>query len=121
MVVTMNYYTETRPWGKFEILLDAPDTKVKRLTISPKQAPSYQYHNKRKERWIIVSGTGEVTLDMMKFSVNPGDVVYVDLKQPHRIRNVSDNEDLVFIEVQLGTYFGEDDIVRLNDEYGRTT
>lgn len=111
-------YTEERPWGKFEVLLDATDCKVKRITINPGQSPSYQYHFKREERWIVVSGKGQVTLNETVFTVGPREVVNVKKEEAHCIKCISE-EPLVFIEVQLGEYFGEDDIVRLKDNYGR--
>lgn len=118
-------YEETRPWGKFEVLLDAPDCKVKRITINPGQAPSYQYHFKRSEVWVIVSGKGSlryalpngVTCDSVPMEA--GEKVSIAKEVRHQIRNISDTEPLVFIETQLGEYFGEDDIVRVEDNYGR--
>jgi mannose-6-phosphate isomerase-like protein (cupin superfamily) len=112
-------YVEERPWGKFEILLDADDTKVKRITIKPGGAPSYQYHYKRREVWILVSGKGVLKLNDKIMNVAAGETIFVDFEEKHQIRNEG-AEDLVFIEVQLGTYFGEDDIVRIDDLYGRT-
>lgn len=113
-------YTEERPWGKFENLLDNESCKVKKITIKSGQAPSYQYHHKRSEIWVVVAGTGVVTLDGEDEVVNPGSVVKVPVGMKHRIRNTG-KENLVFIEVQTGTYFGEDDIVRLKDDYSRET
>jgi mannose-6-phosphate isomerase-like protein (cupin superfamily) len=111
-------YTETRPWGSFENLLDSNLCKVKQIVIKPDQAPSYQYHHKREEYWIIVQGNGQLTLNDEIQSVKPGDVIHVPKLAKHQIKNV-DSQDLIFIEVQLGEYFGEDDIVRLKDSYGR--
>jgi mannose-6-phosphate isomerase len=110
---------EERPWGKFEVLLDADDTKVKRITIKPGGAPSYQYHFKRREIWVLVSGTGVLKLDDKILDVKAGETIFVDFEQKHQIRNEGE-EDLVFIEVQLGEYFGEDDIIRISDDYGRS-
>ena len=115
----MSNYKETRPWGEFENLLDAEYCKVKRITVNPGQSPSYQYHHKRAEIWTIVQGTAAVTLDDEDYECESGDVVQVGLGVKHRIKNPSDTEELIFIEVQTGTYFGEDDIVRLEDNYGR--
>ena len=118
----MNYYnnhpTEERPWGKFEILVDSDYCKVKRITISPGQRPSYQYHHKRSEHWVIVQGAAKVTLDDVEKEYTNGDHIYVPIGVKHRIEN-SGKEDLIFIEVQCGSYFGEDDIVRVSDDYGR--
>ena len=109
---------EKRPWGEYDILLDSDTCKVKRITVNPKQRLSYQYHYKRSETWIIVSGAGVVTLDDIDQSVAPGDVITINPEQRHRVCSSKD-ETLVFIEVQRGSYFGEDDIVRLSDDYGR--
>lgn len=111
-------YKEERPWGTFENILDSEDCKVKQIIIKPQQAPSYQYHHKREEVWIIVSGKGLLILDDEESEVSEGSVIRVPVGVKHRIRNISD-DDLVFIEVQLGDYFGEDDIVRVQDDYNR--
>jgi len=111
-------FTEERPWGGFLILLDSETHKVKQLVVKPGQRLSYQMHQKRKEHWFIVSGRGLVTLNDEDAPVGAGDSVDVGLEMKHRIQNIGD-EPLVFIEVQTGTYFGEDDIVRFNDDYGR--
>ena len=112
-------YKETRPWGTFENLLDTNYCKVKKIVIKPGQAPSYQYHFKRSEVWIIVQGKGELKLDDVLYPVNNGDTLNIPLKAKHQIKNTGD-KDLIFIEVQMGEYFGEDDIIRLEDKYGRT-
>jgi mannose-6-phosphate isomerase len=107
-----------RPWGTYEVLLDDDNCKVKKITVSPEENPSYQYHHKRAEDWIIISGNGEVRLDDDVFSVFEGDRVRVPMMSRHTIKNCGD-EPLVFIEIQTGSYFGEDDVVRLEDKYGR--
>ena len=114
----MNNYKENRPCGSFENLLDESYCKVKKLIIKPKQRPSYQYHHKRSEHWAIVSGEAVVTVDGVETVYNEGQSVYVPVLSPHRIENKGDI-DLIFIEVQTGTYFGEDDIVRVQDDYER--
>ena len=111
-------YKEKRPWGEFENLLDVEYCKVKQIIIQPGQAPSYQYHFKREEVWVVVKGEGKLILDDVESSVSPGSIVNVPVETKHRIRNTGD-ENLIFIEVQLGEYFGEDDIVRLEDDYDR--
>ena len=108
-----------RPWGNYEVLLDSDDCKVKRITVNPGGKLSYQYHHKRSEIWSIVRGQAAVTLDGSTFQVKAGDVVEVPVGCKHRIQNTSDKEDLIFIEVQCGDYFGEDDIVRVEDDYNR--
>ena len=114
----IEHYKETRPWGTFENLLDTDYCKVKEIVIKPGQAPSYQYHFKRSEVWVVVKGSGELKLDDELIPVNTGQVIQIPLKAKHQIKN-NGEEDLVFIEVKQGSYFGEDDIVRLEDKYGR--
>jgi len=115
----MSNYKETRPWGTFENLLDREYCKVKEIIIRPNEAPSYQFHYKRNETWVVVRGTGTLTLDDQESHVSPGQAVQVPVGMKHRLRNTG-TEDLVFIEVQWGEYFGEDDIVRLEDDYNRS-
>ena len=112
-----NYYEE-RPWGSFENLLDEDYCKVKRIIVLPKCRLSYQYHYKRDEAWVIVQGTATVTLDDKVHTFMEGQVVQIEYGTKHRVENKGD-EDLIFIETQTGTYFGEDDIVRIEDDYGR--
>lgn len=114
----MTNYKEERPWGTFENLLDTEYCKVKQIIIKPGQAPSYQYHFKREEVWVVVQGEGELNLDSVKTQVTKGQIIHVPVEAKHQIKNNSD-KDLIFIEVQMGNYFGEDDIVRLEDNYGR--
>jgi mannose-6-phosphate isomerase len=109
---------ETRPWGRFEILAAGAGYKVKRITVSPGRRLSYQRHGRRSEHWFLVGGTGLVTLDGESHLVVAGSAVDVPVGTAHRIQCTSD-EPVVFIEVQTGTYFGEDDIERLADDYGR--
>lgn len=112
-------YKEERPWGNFENILDEAYCKVKKITIKPGQAPSYQYHYKRSEVYVIVQGKASVKLDDSVREYSVGEIVVVPLMAKHQIKNIGD-VDLIFIEVQHGEYFGEDDIVRIEDNYGRT-
>ena len=107
-----------RPWGFYEILDSQEDFKVKRITVLPGKRLSYQSHQKRAEHWFAVKGSGTVTLDDENFEYLPGKSFDIEIGQKHRISNTGD-EDLVFIEVQTGTYFGEDDICRFDDDFGR--
>ncbi|MBL7669491.1 MAG: mannose-1-phosphate guanylyltransferase/mannose-6-phosphate isomerase [Bdellovibrionaceae bacterium] len=109
---------EVRPWGDFEVLRDTPDYKSKVLHVSPHSQISYQSHGKREEHWIITRGQGEVVLNDKVIPVRAGSHVHIPLNAKHRIRNNTDLT-LEFVEVQLGTYFGEDDIVRYQDDYQR--
>lgn len=108
-----------RPWGHYVILSDEPDHKVKRIVVKPGKRLSLQLHHKRSEHWYFVSGTAEVTLDEKLVNMNSGEAVDIPVETAHRVFNTG-REMLVFIEVQTGTYFGEDDIVRLEDDFGRT-
>lgn len=114
----MTHYKEQRPWGEFEVLLDTNYTKVKQITVNPGQKSSYQYHEKRREHWTIVKGSATIISNNEKIFRYEGESVCIPLGVKHRIMNET-NEPLILIEVQTGTYFGEDDIVRLGDEYGR--
>jgi mannose-6-phosphate isomerase-like protein (cupin superfamily) len=106
------------PWGRWEVLLDEPTYKVKRITVLPDKRLSYQKHFKREEHWTIVQGQALVTLDGQELTCGAGETVNIPHQAAHRIANPGP-ENLVFIEVQRGTYFGEDDIIRLQDDYGR--
>jgi mannose-6-phosphate isomerase len=111
--------TTIRPWGNFKILSDNENYKVKQITVSPGCRLSYQYHNKRSETWVIIEGTGLLTLDDAVSLVIPGKTVSIPLKSKHRIENTHATENLVFVEVQSGMSFEEEDIIRLDDDYGR--
>ncbi|HEY6531052.1 MAG TPA: phosphomannose isomerase type II C-terminal cupin domain [Acidimicrobiales bacterium] len=109
---------EQRPWGAYVVLDDGPYAKVKRITVEPGERLSYQRHHRRAEHWFVVAGTALVTLDDVDREVTPGQSVDIPLGTAHRVKNPGTGP-LVFIEVQQGDYFGEDDIVRLDDDYGR--
>ncbi len=110
---------DKRPWGNFTVLDEtAFDHKVKRIVVDPHKRLSYQLHSKRAEHWFIVSGTAIVTLDGVEHEVSEGESIDIKLGQAHRCENRTD-QPVVFIEVQHGSYFGEDDIVRLEDDFGR--
>ena len=107
-----------RPWGRYEVLQDEPSHKVKCIYVTPGCRLSYQRHQKRQEHWFIVSGVATVTLDGQVFTKLAGETVDVGVGVLHRIGNEGP-EELVFVEVQTGTYFGEDDIERIEDDYSR--
>ncbi|KUG21998.1 mannose-1-phosphate guanylyltransferase (gdp) / mannose-6-phosphate isomerase [hydrocarbon metagenome] len=106
------------PWGNFEVLLDAPDHKVKRIVVEPGGCLSLQLHHLRSEHWFIVSGRGIAIVDGKKKSIRAGSSIDIPKKSKHRVQNSFD-EVLVFIEVQTGDYCGDDDIERFEDKYGR--
>jgi mannose-6-phosphate isomerase-like protein (cupin superfamily) len=109
---------DERPWGKYFVLEDTLTHKVKRIEVKPGGRLSYQYHHKRSEVWTIVQGKARITLNDVDTGHVVGDVIEIPLKAKHRIMNIGE-ETLIFVEVQLGTYFGEDDIIRLEDDYNR--
>ena len=109
---------DERPWGSYTVLEDAPDHKVKRIDVLPGKRLSYQKHTKRSEHWFVVQGSGLVTLDGVDVVVQAGTAIDIPLGAAHRIANAGE-ELLVFIEVQHGESFDEDDIVRLEDDFGR--
>ena len=108
-----------RPWGQYEVLLDEPTYKVKRIIVLPGQRLSLQMHHRRAEHWTIVVGEADVTVNEDTFRLTPGEHVYIPLEAKHRVANPG-TLPLVLIEVQSGTYTGEDDIVRFSDDYGRS-
>ena len=109
---------EARPWGSYTVLDEGAGYKVKRIEVLPGKRLSYQKHAHRAEHWMIVNGTAKVTLDGRELVRAVGDTVDVAIGAAHRIENTG-VERLVFIEVQRGDYLGEDDIVRLQDDFGR--
>lgn len=107
-----------RPWGTYTTLKEEDGYKVKRITVRPGESLSLQYHAHRAEHWAIVRGHGIVQIGDEQYPTGPGEHRYIPLGQKHRLTNVGE-EELVLIEVQIGHYLGEDDIVRLQDKYGR--
>ena len=110
---------EERPWGRYYVIHDQENYKIKRIEVEPGQRLSYQFHEKRSETWVIVKGNGMVIIDEKQQNISEGETILIPKKSRHRIENISDTQ-LVFIEIQTGTYFGEDDIVRLSDDYNRS-
>jgi mannose-6-phosphate isomerase-like protein (cupin superfamily) len=109
---------DERPWGSFTVLDEAEGYKVKRIEVLPRKRLSYQKHEHRCEHWMVVAGMAKVTLDGHETTVTAGGTVDVPIGAAHRIENVG-NDNLIFIEIQRGTYLGEDDIQRLQDDFGR--
>ena len=109
---------ETRPWGKFEILLREPGIQVKRIEVHPGLRCSLQKHKKRSEQWVVISGRGIATVKKKEIPVSPGKYLDIPRGEIHRIKNTG-KKPLVFIEVQFGEYLGEDDIVRFQDDFAR--
>jgi len=107
-----------RPWGYYRVLSDEADHKVKRIVVYPGQRLSLQKHKYRSEHWFFVLGEGFVTKDDQTIAVQPGSSVDIPQGAWHRVMNPGEKVT-VFIEVQTGSYFGEDDIERSEDDYGR--
>jgi mannose-6-phosphate isomerase len=110
---------DRRPWGSFTVLDEGEGFKVKRIEVLPGKRLSYQKHAKRAEHWVVVQGTAKVLLDDRELIITTGEAIDIAVGAAHRVESASD-ETLIFIEVQRGSYLGEDDIVRLQDDYGRT-
>ena len=109
---------DRRPWGTFTVLDEGENFKVKRIEVLPGKRLSYQKHSQRAEHWVVVKGTAKVTLDGQDIIVDPGQAIDIGVGVAHRVENPG-AEPLLFIEVQRGSYLGEDDIVRLQDDFGR--
>ena len=112
------HQTVHRPWGNYTVLEDADDCKVKRLTVKPGHVLSLQLHHRRSEHWTVVEGTAKVRVGEKEFLLNRNESTYIPMNTVHRLENPT-GTDIHLIEVQCGDYFGEDDIVRLEDRYGR--
>ena len=110
--------TDTRPWGHYIVLADMPDHKVKRIHVLPGKRLSLQRHQRRSEHWHILDGEALVTRNEEHLTLRPGDSVDIPAGAKHRVENTG-THDLSFIEIQQGEYFGEDDIERFEDDYGR--
>ena len=108
-----------RPWGCYESLIVSDRFQVKRITVNPGERLSLQLHHHRAEHWIVVSGTAEVTCEDKVFMLGEDESTYIPLGHKHRLANPG-RIPLELIEVQTGTYLGEDDIVRFDDQYGRS-
>lgn len=109
---------ELRPWGSFLNLLENEYTKVKRLTVKPNSSISTQYHLHRSEHWVVVSGVADITINNKEIRLTAGNSIDIPRKAIHSTKN-NGSTDLIIIEVQMGDYFGEDDIIRLHDPYER--
>ena len=114
----MSHYIEERPWGKFEVLLDSDECKVKKITVNPGGRLSLQSHKKRSEHWVITDGSMRITIGETIADYAAGEHVYIPKETKHRMENTGETPSAL-IEVQCGDYFGEDDIIRYEDDYNR--
>jgi mannose-6-phosphate isomerase-like protein (cupin superfamily) len=108
-----------RPWGNYVVLGGGAGYQVKQIVVRPAMRVSYQRHRYRAEHWLIVTGQGKVTINGVISYASPGDSVDIAAGEAHRMENTG-QEDLVYIEIQRGPYLGEDDITRLEDDFGRS-
>ena len=111
-------YTEVRPWGQFTNIYDQDYSKVKTIQVNPGQRLSLQSHKKRAEIWVVVRGFASVQLDEEIIRLEVGESIQIPIGAKHRLQN-GGSELLEIIEVQTGSYFGEDDIIRYEDDYKR--
>ncbi len=116
--MTEIHKTTFRPWGSYTILEDGSDCKVKRLVVNPGQLLSLQLHHRRSEHWIVTRGVARVRIGSEEFLLEPNEATYIPVETMHRLENPG-TEEVHIIEVQTGEYFGEDDIERFEDIYGR--
>jgi len=117
-IIDLNKREDKRPWGNYEVLSDKLNYKVKKIEVFPQGELSLQRHQRRSEHWQIVTGEAVVTLENEKICLNEGESIDIPLGAKHRIENIG-NQNMIFIEIQRGDYFGEDDIERFEDKYGR--
>jgi mannose-1-phosphate guanylyltransferase len=110
--------TVHRPWGSYTVLEEGPRHKIKRISVRPNAVLSLQMHHHRSEHWVVLIGDAEVVNGSKQYTVRANESTFIPAGQKHRLAN-SGTEDLVIIEVQTGSYLGEDDIVRFEDVYGR--
>jgi len=115
---TENHPKVYRPWGWYDSIANAPGFQVKRIGVNPGQKLSLQMHHKRAEHWIVVKGTAKVTIDDKTFDLTENHSCFIPLGSKHRLENLT-KEPIELVEVQCGSYLGEDDIVRFDDVYGR--
>ncbi len=119
MVESVQHLTVERPWGSFTVMEEGLGYKVKQIEVSPGSRLSLQMHQHRAEHWVVVQGTAKVTIGSDIKLVTSNQSVYIPLKTAHRLEN-PEAEPLRIIEVQTGSYLGEDDIQRLDDDYSRS-
>ncbi len=117
-ITAKEHLTVHRPWGKYTVLHEAPQFKVKRIEVNPGKKLSLQLHHKRSEHWVVVQGSARLTVGEQIATLAPNESIYVPMQVKHRIENATD-QTLIMVEVQCGDYLGEDDIVRFSDDFGR--
>ncbi len=116
--LSKNHLSTHRPWGSFTILEDEKGYKIKRIEVKPGKRLSLQKHFHRNEHWIVLSGTAKVEIEGKETLVRPNESIYIKMGQAHRLSNEG-KIPIVLIEAQVGEYTGEDDIIRLEDDFKR--
>jgi mannose-6-phosphate isomerase len=111
----------SKPWGTYQTLALAANYQIKIITVNPKGRLSLQKHAKRCEHWLVLSGNPTITIENKILTYNPNDYVFIPTGAIHRLENLSNTVPVTITEIQFGSYLGEDDIVRLDDIYGRVT
>jgi mannose-6-phosphate isomerase-like protein (cupin superfamily) len=114
----MKINRDHRPWGWFEVLYEEENLKVKRILVEPGRRLSLQSHEQRAENWTVIQGEAAITIDDQVVHCRAHESIFIPRKARHRIHNTGEGA-LVFIEVQTGTYLGEDDITRYEDDFNR--
>lgn len=114
----VEHRTVHRPWGSFTVLAEGEGFKVKRIEVKPGASLSLQMHHHRSEHWVVLAGSARVTRDDAVFDLHANQSAFIPARARHRLHNFGVAE-LVIVEVQVGAYVGEDDIVRFSDVYGR--
>ncbi|MGE5340490.1 MAG: phosphomannose isomerase type II C-terminal cupin domain [Candidatus Omnitrophota bacterium] len=113
-------YKEERPWGTFEVLYEESQMKIKRIVVKPHNRLSLQSHQYRAENWVVIQGNVVATRNDEEIALATNEFIHIPKEAKHRVANEGDI-DAAFIEVQIGTYLGEDDIIRYEDDYNRVT
>jgi len=119
-IIEKNHRVIGKPWGYYLTLIKNDQTQAKIINISPKEEISLQSHKKREEHWIVVSGRGIAVVGDTTFDIYPAKYIFIPKRYKHQLINNQSDDSLVLCEVQLGDYFGEDDIVRYSDKYNRS-
>lgn len=108
----------TRPWGSYEVIKSSGNYKIKRIIVEPGHRLSLQSHKKRDEFWVIVNGNALIEIESSTYNLKYGESIKIKRNEKHRVKNISEDK-LILIEIQTGEYFGEDDILRFEDDYNR--
>lgn len=107
-----------RPWGSYEVIQTQPNFQIKKISVNPGNRLSLQSHKYRSEHWFILSGSGQVQIDEQIIVIGAQESVFIPVGAKHRVKALGENK-LEFIEIQTGSTFDEDDIVRYEDDFGR--